>query len=93
MFVLFLIFLWFREVTDLDDNQEATTPITLRLLIDQDTYERVKGASFKSPYYIPTHFDKLGSKLVQSITIWLNAKAIILGERRVPGMHELFVIM
>lgn len=70
-------------------NGQGRTPVTLRLLVTEETHARVKGASFKNPYYIPTHRDLLGEKLVESITIWLNAKAILVGEQRVPGSEKI----
>ena len=70
-------------------NGQGRTPVTLRLLVTEETHARVKGASFKNPYYIPTHHDLLGEKLVESITIWLNAKAILVGEQRVPGSEKI----
>src|SRR3546814_11581717 len=61
-------------------NGQGRTPVTLRLLVTEETHARVKDASFKNPYYIPTHRDLLGERLVESITIWLNARS---EERRV----------
>ena len=69
--------------------KEGKTPITLRLLINKKTYENVKGASFKSPYFIPTHADKIGKEMLESITIWMNAKSLLVGEKRVPGSEKI----
>ncbi len=70
-------------------NDKGQTPVTLRVLIDEETYERVKDATFKDPYYIPTHAEQIGHKLVESITIWMNAKAHLVGEKRVEGSEKL----
>ena len=67
------------------------TPITLRLLIDKDTFDRVKEASFKNPFNLATHKEKIGADLMESITIWMNAKAMLCGEKRVPGSEKLTV--
>jgi hypothetical protein len=65
------------------------SPVTLRLLIDTKTYSRLKDASFKSPYRIPSHSKEIGEDLLESITIWVNAKKVLKDEKRVPGSEKL----
>jgi len=65
------------------------TPVTLQFLVDRETFKRLKNASFRSPYRIPTHREEIGPELVESITIWMNVKTYAVGEKRVPGSENI----
>lgn len=70
-------------------SKDGKTPATVRFLIDKETFQRVKDASFKNPFFIPSHEDKIGPKLMESITIWMNAKSTFVEEKRIPGSEKL----
>jgi hypothetical protein len=72
--------------------REGKSPVTLRLLIEPMLYEQMKGATFKSPWYFPSHKDLIPEKVSEAVHIWLNAKATFVGEHRVPGSERLTVL-
>jgi len=45
-------------------DRSTRNPVTLRLIVDRDTGERLKDATFKSPYQIPTHRDRIPQSLI-----------------------------
>eukprot|EP00026_Physarum_polycephalum_P007999 Phypoly_transcript_08073.p1 GENE.Phypoly_transcript_08073~~Phypoly_transcript_08073.p1 ORF type:complete len:361 (+),score=66.55 Phypoly_transcript_08073:422-1504(+) len=65
------------------------SPVTLRLLVSAEEFEPLKKASFKSPFYIPTHQAQIPPKILESIRIWMNVKTQLYAERRVPGSEKL----
>lgn len=67
------------------------TPITLRLFINKETYEKMAPASFKNPYHFATHQEVIHKKLKENIMIWLNAKEQVLEEQRVKGSEKITV--
>lgn len=69
--------------------KEGRTPVTLRLLVDPQTHSSVKDASFKNPFYFPTHGHMIAPKLRDAINMWLNGKAHFNKEARVPGSEKL----
>lgn len=72
--------------------KDGITPITLQIKIDADTYKKMEGAKFKTPYNITTDKPKYDPKLLETITAWLNIREIYKGEKRVKGSAKVTVI-
>lgn len=70
--------------------KEGKTPVSIRIFTDEDTYEAMKAATFKSPYKLSDK-DKIEEKLGQSIHAWLTARADIAGEKRIADSERITV--
>ncbi|MBN9288191.1 MAG: hypothetical protein BGO43_08425 [Gammaproteobacteria bacterium 39-13] len=56
-------------------NQNGKTPVTLRVFVDQNTFNGITQATFKDPYYwTKEDKNKMDPKLVQTIEIWLKER-------------------
>ncbi|ARB92111.1 hypothetical protein [Legionella longbeachae] len=53
--------------------KEGQTPISLRIFIDESTYQAMKGATFKTPYTL-TDKDKIPPDLYQTLTTYLKGR-------------------
>ncbi|WP_244940954.1 hypothetical protein [Legionella sainthelensi] len=53
--------------------KEGQTPISLRVFIDESTYQAMKGATFKTPYTL-TDKDKIPSNLYETIATYLKGR-------------------
>ncbi|CAF3694847.1 unnamed protein product [Adineta steineri] len=69
--------------------KDNRTPITIHLLVDQHTYEQMKSATFKQPYYLHTHQHLIPNDLLDTITIWLNVKKEYADEKRVEHSERI----
>ncbi|KTD13708.1 hypothetical protein Lgra_0843 [Legionella gratiana] len=58
--------------------KEGQTPISLRIFIDEPTYQAMKGATFKAPYTLSE--DKIPSNLYETITTYLKGRKHLAGE-------------
>ena len=72
--------------------KDGVTPVTLQIKIDAETYKKMEGARFKTPYNITTDKPKYEPKLLETITAWLNMREIYQGEKRVKGSAKVNVI-
>jgi hypothetical protein len=71
--------------TEKDDR----TPITIHLLVDADTYEHMKSATFKQPYNLHSHKHLIPVDLLDTITIWLNVKKEYANEKKVENSEKI----
>lgn len=70
--------------------KDGVTPVTLRFFISKETYQKMSKATFKNPYNLSTQ-ENTDPTLMQTIKIWLNAKAKIDKELRVRGSEKITV--
>jgi 2-polyprenyl-6-methoxyphenol hydroxylase-like FAD-dependent oxidoreductase len=68
-------------------NQGTTTPVTLRLLLDEETYSRLPEMSFRAPCGIDS--DQLPQKVQANIATYLAFREQQLGTRYVEGSGKL----
>lgn len=73
-----------------DSNHE--TPATMRLFIDENTYNNTKGATFKEPYSLSQDAKKLDANLREKLLVWLNVKQQRKGEIRIAGSEKISVV-
>jgi hypothetical protein len=69
-------YLIFENIGKLKEDQ--TTPVTMRIFIDEEEYEDVKDATFKNPYKID-EIKKLKKELKDSIFYWIDERKKITG--------------
>ncbi|CAF1082872.1 unnamed protein product [Adineta ricciae] len=72
--------------------KDNRTPITIHLLIDQQTYEQMKQATFKNPFYLRTHKHLMPNDLLDTIMLWLNVKKEYANEKRVENSERITTI-
>eukprot|EP00729_Bicosta_minor_P000771 gene771-5308_t len=69
--------------------KDGVTAITVQFMLnpgrDDAVFATLAEASWKSPHRLHCDWHTLHPKLQQSISVWLNAKASLVGERRIPG--------
>ncbi|HSX04566.1 MAG TPA: hypothetical protein VLG76_07555 [Rhabdochlamydiaceae bacterium] len=68
--------------------KDGKTPITLRIFIDKEKYEQMQDANFKHPYTFENE-NKIHHRVRERIWTWLNFKAGIAHEQRVPGSEKI----
>ncbi|MAE21292.1 MAG: hypothetical protein CMK92_02575 [Pseudomonas sp.] len=61
------------------------TPVSARLLVSEQEYQSMRDATFKNPWT----FTQLHGRVNESVTVWMNAKAMITSERRVRGSEKI----
>lgn len=59
--------------------KEGQTPISLRVFIDEPTYQKMKGATFKTPYTLLDK-DKIPADLYKTITTYLQGRKHLANE-------------
>lgn len=64
------------------------TPVAIRFLINEDTYEKMKEATFKNPYTL-TQQDKIDKALFESINAWLIAREDMRNEEKINGSERI----
>jgi len=69
--------------------RDGKSPVTVRFLVPKKIYEQMKDATFKNPYYVPTHRNKIPEKLLEAITLWLNVRKHCTNEERVDGSEKI----
>ncbi len=65
------------------------TPVTVRFMVPKKIYEQMKDATFKNPFYVPTHRDRIPEKLLEAITLWMNVRYHCTKEERVAGSEKI----
>ncbi|MFY7913960.1 MAG: hypothetical protein ACOVPA_04765, partial [Rubrivivax sp.] len=60
--------------------RDSLTPITLRFFIDQDVYNAIGKATFKSPVTVENYREKLPPKLSKAINLYLTIRKELLGD-------------
>lgn len=71
---------------------DKKTPVSLRLFIDETTYEKMKNATFKNPYHlsdIQQSQDQEIKALNESINAWLTARKDLANEQRIENSERL----
>ena len=71
--------------------KDGFTPISLRIFINEETFNGMKDATFKNPYKLSDK-DKLDSDLLDTITIYLSARKEIAGEIMVEDSLKISTI-
>ncbi|MCW8469352.1 hypothetical protein OQJ19_01590 [Fluoribacter gormanii] len=59
--------------------KDGLTPISLRIFVDEPTYQAMKGATFKNPYTLNDE-DKIPPDLLNTITTYLKGRQHLAGE-------------
>lgn len=72
----------FRPIEYIGKFKGGVTPVTLWILVDYDTYKQMENATFKEPYNLRKHSQKIPPKLLTSIHNWLGARCEIFHEVR-----------
>lgn len=65
------------------DKVAKTTAVTIRFVIPGPIYQDLKEATFKNPFRLPVDQNRIPPKVLEGITIWLNAREYCTGERRI----------
>jgi 2-polyprenyl-6-methoxyphenol hydroxylase-like FAD-dependent oxidoreductase len=69
------------EVVGRYKEEENKTPVTLRLVVKKELYDKCTDATFKNPYRMPQDNERVDPELLQKIRIWLNAKKLFSNEK------------
>jgi hypothetical protein len=69
--------------------RDGKTPVTVRFLVTKKIYEQMKDATFKNPFYVPTHRDRIPEKLLEAIILWINVRKHCTKEERVDGSEKI----
>lgn len=69
--------------------RDGKTPVTIRFLVPKKIYEQMQDATFKNPFYVPTHRDRIPEKLIDAITLWINVRKHCTNEERVAGSEKI----
>lgn len=72
----------FRPIEYIGKLKEGVTPVTLWVLVDEKTFTDMKGATFKTPYFLRQDKNKMPSKLLTTIHNWIGARSELLGDIR-----------
>ncbi len=73
--------------------RDGRTPITLRFLVHLSDYAALREATFKSPFLLPRDEYRLPERLARAVRIFLNARTILSGERRITGSLKLSALV
>jgi hypothetical protein len=66
--------------------EEKTTQIILRFIVDKTTYEKIGEVTFQKPL---TQFRKLPEKLQKAISVWVNVREDVIGEKFIVNTGKL----
>ncbi len=71
----------------------SRTPVTLRLIVSAAEFVEMSGATFREPFLLHLERDriKIPAGVLESLSIWMNARAHITGEQLVPDSLRLSV--
>lgn len=61
--------------------ENGTSRVTLQIFIDKATYDQMKDASFKHPYYFETDLNKVPEPLKKILIKWWGGKEVLHGEK------------
>ena len=70
--------------------KNGRTPVSLRIFIDEKTYEQMKQATFKNPFKLAEK-EKIESSLYTTIDAWLKARADLAKEQRILSSEQITV--
>lgn len=74
------------------DESTEKTAVTIRFVIPGLMYQELKEATFKNPFRLPVDQHRIPPKILEAITIWLNAREYCTGERRIEGSLRISVL-
>jgi 2-polyprenyl-6-methoxyphenol hydroxylase-like FAD-dependent oxidoreductase len=72
--------------------RDGRCPVTLRLVVRESDANALEDATFKTPFALPADAARLPPQLMRAICVWLGAKRLLKGERRVRGSERLSCI-
>eukprot|EP00698_Gefionella_okellyi_P011463 TRINITY_DN3022_c0_g1_i3.p1 TRINITY_DN3022_c0_g1~~TRINITY_DN3022_c0_g1_i3.p1 ORF type:complete len:816 (-),score=158.12 TRINITY_DN3022_c0_g1_i3:1863-4310(-) len=72
--------------------KEGVTPVTCRLVVNEEAFNSAKDASFRAPFRLYKDLDRLHPDIQKSLRVWLNAKTMAMSEIRVPGSESLTAV-
>lgn len=71
--------------------KDGKTAITLRMLINRESYQQLQGADLQNPYTLNNREFIQQDAIRGNMQLWLNLKAARLGERRIVGSEQITV--